>query len=86
MTEEMSDKLRKIIEPIIVKVYEMGGSSKASEWVVRKATLEWARDELLKLFDKPLPTNEEINIQIIHCLYGGMSVPELENWFREKFR
>lgn len=29
------------------------------------------------------PSNKEIKMQIINCLYGGMSVPELERWLKE---
>ncbi len=30
------------------------------------------------------PPAEEIKIRIIDTLYGGMSVPELETWLKEK--
>ena len=44
------------IDEVIVKVWNMSSSSQES--VVRQATLDWAREELRKLFPQPLETQE----------------------------
>ncbi len=45
-------EINKKIDEVIVKVWNMSSSSQES--VVRQATLDWAREELRKLFPQPL--------------------------------
>lgn len=45
---------------------------------------EAGADAMLKAIMKVRPSDGEIRVRIIEALYGGTSVPELENWLREK--
>lgn len=49
-------------------------------WLNREA----GADAILKAIMEARPSDGEIRVKIIEALYGGTSVPELENWLKER--
>ena len=45
---------------------------------------EYGADALFEAVMEQRPSNEEIKLKIISCLYGGMDVSELQEWLKEK--
>ena len=43
-------------------------------------------DRILALLEENLPTDEEIHIRIVNCMWGYTTVPELREWLKERFR
>lgn len=50
----------------------------------RQVDYEAGANAMYKAVMEQRPSNEEIRLKIISCLYGGSDVPELLEWLKEK--
>lgn len=60
------------------------GSEPHPTWKRERDAFEQGMDTMYEAIMKARPNDNEIRIRIIEALYGATSVPELEEWLKEK--
>ena len=86
----MSDELREKIQEIVCpKEGNLGLDCNSCDYfnsVAQFACNNPKIGQILSLLEEDLPTDEEIHIRIVNCMWGYMTVPELREWLKEGFR
>ena len=50
----------------------------------REHTFEAGADAMYEMIMKTRPSDDEIRVRIIEALYGAVSIPDFENWLKER--